>query len=230
MKPLLRCCSFPALVLLAAAVPAFAQNLQAVLASMDAAAPTFRAMTAKMDRISHVAVIDDNSSEEATVRVVRPKGRDLRVAIDFTKPDNKQVAIGDRKAEVFYPKTNTVQEWDLGKYKSLVDQFVLLGFGTSGKDLARNYGLTYLKEDTVQGQKCARIELLPKSAQVKQNYKRIELCVATPGGYPVQQKLFEASGNYTSISYSNVKLNPDLKPEQVALKLPANVKREYPQR
>lgn len=221
-----------ALLLVAAsgARPLWGQSLEAVLASMDAAAPGFRAMTAKMDRLSHVAVIDDNSSEEATVRVVRLKNRDLRVAIDFTKPDNKQVAIGDRKAEVFYPKTNTVQEWDLGKYKSLVDQFVLLGFGTSGKDLAKNYGLKFLKEDSIHGQKCSRLELLPKSAQVKQNYKRIELCVATPGGYPVQQKLFEASGNYTSISYSNVKLNPDLKPEQVALKLPAGVKREYPQR
>lgn len=229
MKHILRWLT-PAVAVIACGVPALAQNLPAVLASMDAAAPSFRAMTAKMDRLTHVAVINDDSAEEATVRVARSKNRDLRVAIDFTKPDNKQVALGDRKAEVFYPKTNTVQEWDLGKYKSLVDQFVLLGFGTSGKDLAKAYNLKFLKEESIHGQRCSRIELLPKSAQVKQTYNKIELCIAAPGGYPVQQKLFEASGNYTSISYSDVKLNPDLKPESVMLKLPANVKREYPQR
>lgn len=217
-------------IALAAAPFAWAQNLPAVLAAMDAAGPSFRAMTARMDRVTHVAVINDDSAEEATVRVARTKSKDLRVALDFTKPDNKQVALGDRKAEIFYPKTNTVQEWDLGKYKGVVDQFVLLGFGTTGKDLAKAYTLKYLKDDTVAGQRCARLELLPKSQQVKQHYNRIELCVAMPGGYPVQQKLFESSGNYTSISYTDVKLNPDLKPEAVMLKLPANVKREYPQR
>ena len=207
-----------------------AQDLKEVLARMDVAAPRFRSMSANMERLQHVAVIDDNSTETATVRMLRSKSKDIRVALEFTKPDNKQVAINERKVEIYYPKTNTVQEWDLGKYKALVDQFVLLGFGTSGKELQKAYTVKYLKGDSVADQKCSRLELLPKEAKVKEHYSKFELCIADSGGYPLLQKLVEPSGNHTTISYSDIKLNEDLRPEAVSLKLPAGVKREYPQR
>ncbi len=218
------------LIFAAVASVADAQSLPVVMKRMDAAAPGFRSMTARMDRVTHVAVINDNSAEVATVRVLRGKAKEIRVALNFTEPDNKQVSINERKVEIFYPKMNTVQEWDLGKYKSLMDQFILLGFGTGGKELQKAYNVRYLKEDSVGGQKCSRLELDPKDSKVKQHYSKFELCIAESGGHPVLQKLIEPSGNYTSISYSDVKLNADLKQEMMALSLPAGVKREYPQR
>ncbi len=207
-----------------------AQNLSTALGRMDTAAPQFRSMTARMDRLNHVAVIDDNSNETATIRVLRIKAKDIRVALEFTKPDNKQVGISERKVEVYYPKSNKVEEWDLGKYKSMVDQFILLGFGTSGKDLQKAYKAKFLNEDSIASQKCMRIELDPKDPKVKQHYSKFELCIADPGGYPVLQKLIEPSGNYTTITYSDIKLNADLRLETMSLKFPAGVKREYPQR
>ena len=220
----------PTLLFIAATAAASGQNLPAVLARMDAAAPGFRAMTAKMDRVMHVAVINDDSAETATVRVLRVKAKDIRVALDITKPDLKQVAISERKVEIYYPKANRVEEWDLGKYKSLVDQFILLGFGTSGKELQKAYTVKYVKEDLVSGQKCSGIDLEPRDAKVKEHYRKFELCIADPGGYPVLQKLIEPSGNYTSIAYSEIKMTTELKLESMILKLPAGVKREYPQR
>jgi outer membrane lipoprotein-sorting protein len=218
------------LLLIATAGAGFGQNLAAVMARMDAAAPQFRSMTAGIERVTHVAVIDDNSTESGTVRVLRVKPKDIRVALEFTKPDAKQVSINERKVEIFYPKMNTVQEWDLGKYKSIMDQFILLGFGTGGKELQKTYNVKYVKEDAVNGQKCSRLELDPKDAKVKQHYSKFELCIAEPGGYPVLQKLIEPSGNYTSVSYSGIRMAADLKLDAMGLKLPAGVKREYPQR
>jgi outer membrane lipoprotein-sorting protein len=215
--------------LLAAGI-AGAQKQAAVLARMDAAAPQFRSMVAHMERLTHVAVIDDNSTESANMRVLRVKAKDIRVVIEFTKPDNRQVGINERKVEVYYPKMNSVQEWDLGKYKSLVDQFILLGFGTTGKELQKAYTVKYLKEDVANGQKCSRLELEPKDSKVKQHYTKFELCIADPGGYPVQQKLIEPSGNYTVVTYSEIKLDVALSVDSTTLKLPAGVKREYPQR
>jgi len=219
-----------ALLLTAAASTAAAQNLPAVLGRMDAAAPGFRSMTAKMDRLTHVAIINDSTSELASVRLLRLKAKDVRVSLDFTKPDNRQVAVSDRKVEIYYPKMNRVEEWDIGKYKSLVDQFMLLGFGTSGKDLSKSYAVKYLKEDVAAGQKCSRLELTPKDAKVRQHYTKFELCIAEPGGYPIVQKLVEPSGNYTNITYSDIKINPALAAEAMPIKVPSGVKREFPQR
>ncbi len=218
------------LLLAAAASVAPAQNLGAVLGRMDAAAPGFRSMTAKMDRLTHVAIINDSTSELASVRLLRLKPKDVRVSLDFTKPDNRQVAVSDRKVEIYYPKMNRLEEWDLGRYKSLVDQFMLLGFSTGGKELSKSYAVKYLQEDAAAGQKCSRLELTPKDAKVKQHYSKFELCIAEPGGYPVVQKLVEPSGNYTNITYSDIKINPALAADAMPIKTPAGVKREFPQR
>lgn len=207
-----------------------AQNADAVLARMDASSPAFRGVTAQLKRLIHTAVINDDSVETGSFSLLRTKGREPRVLIQIEKPDQRLVALNDRKAEVYNPKALVVQEFDLGKQKGLVDQFLLLGFGVSGKDIRKSYGVKYLGEDTVSGQKCSRLELTPKSGQVKEHFNRIELCVAESGGYPVRQKLFEPSGNFTDITYTGVKLNPAIRPEELALKLPANVKREFPQR
>jgi outer membrane lipoprotein-sorting protein len=218
------------LLIAATAAAVHGQNLQAVLSRMDVAGNQFKAMTSHMDRITHVDVINDDTPESGTIRITRSKAKEIRVSLDFSKPEPKQVAISERKVEIYYPKANRVEEYDLGKYKSLVDQFVLLGFGTTGKDLQKAYNLKFVKDETVAEQKCSRIELDPKDSKVKKQYSKFELCIADPGGYPVLQKLIEPSGNYTSITYSDIKLNPDLRPEAMNLNLPAGVKREYPQK
>lgn len=213
----------------AAALPA-QSNLQSVLARMDAAGPTFRSMTASVSRVTHTAVINDNSEEQGVIRLMKAKAREVRVFIEFTKPDHKFVSLGERKAEIYTPKIAVVQEFDLGKHRSLMEQFLLLGFGATGKDLVKNYSVRLTGEETIGGSKTARLELTPKSSAVKSHYNRIDLWIADPGGYPMRQRLNEPSGNYLMVTYSDVKLNPDLPASQLELKLPAGVKREFPQK
>jgi outer membrane lipoprotein-sorting protein len=219
-----------ALVFLLAVVVSNGQTADSVLARMDAASPSFRGVTAQLTRLIHTAVINDDSQETGAFSLLRVKGREPRVLIRIEKPDQRIVALSERKAEIYNPKAAVVQEFDLGKQKGLVDQFLLLGFGVSGKDLRKSYAVKYLGEATVGGQKCSRLDLTPKSGQVKEHFSHIELCIAEPGAYPVRQKLFEPSGNFTDITYENVKLNPSLRPDDLALNLPKNVKREFPQR
>ncbi|MEZ5401063.1 MAG: outer membrane lipoprotein carrier protein LolA [Bryobacteraceae bacterium] len=213
---------------LALSLPATADSLPAVLGRMDQAGPAFRGITAQFDRVIHTAIIDDSSTDGGAIRMQR-KGKDLRVLLQFTKPEPRSIAFDNKSAQVYNPKINTVQIFDLGKQKSLVEQFLLLGFGASGKDLAKAYNIKYLGEENVGKTKAARLELIPKSDKVREHYTRIELWIAD-GGYPIQQKLYEPSGNYMRMTYSGIKLNPPLETAQLSIDLPADVKREYPQR
>ena len=43
--------------------------------------------------------------------------------------------------------------------------------------------------------------------------------------YPIQQQVYEPSGNYRIVTYSNVKLNPPMK-GNLELKLPSGVKKQ----
>lgn len=206
-----------------------ADSLESVLGRIDRGGESLKTLSAGVKRTSHTAAINEDNVDSGSMILKRSK-RDVKVVVDLTHPDAKSVALDGKKVEVYYPKIKTVQEFDVGKNRGLVDQFLLLGFGTNGKELASSYDMKFLGEETVEGQKTARLELVPKSPQVQQYLKRAELWIPENSSYPAQQKLYLAGGDYMLVTYSNMKVNPTLSDSDLKLKLPKGVKREYPQK
>jgi outer membrane lipoprotein-sorting protein len=220
----------PAFVVASSLAAPSAVSVNAVLERMDRAAASFKAVTAKIRKASLTAVINDETVEQGVFFMSRQSRKNVRMKIEFQEPDPRTVAFSDRKGEIYYPKINTVQEYDLGRHGALVDQFLLLGFGTSGKELARDYQVRLAGADPVGGVRADRLELVPKAKEARQHITKVELWIADPGGYPVQQKFYTPSGDTTTITYKDVVLNPALSESDLALKVPPDAKREYPQR
>lgn len=206
-----------------------ATTVQDVFARMDKAAPAFTGLEAQLKKTSYTKVLDDTSLESGAVRMRRDKPKSLQVLIDFVAPDARTVAFAGKKAEIYYPKMKVVHEYDLGKHRELVDQFLLVGFGVTGRDLESAYTVKLAGEETVSGEKTSHLELTPKSAAVRDKVARVDLWIGE-AGHPVQQKFTEPSGNYTLFTYTGMKLNPALSDDKLKLKLPKGVKRERPQK
>ncbi|MCX6624436.1 MAG: outer membrane lipoprotein-sorting protein [Acidobacteria bacterium] len=222
---------FLANLLVLLAVPAAAApGLDAVLDQMDTAARSFRNLSATVHWVDFTAIVNDTSAQSGSLLVRLAKPRAVEILIDITQPDPKKVAFQNRQARIFYPKLNTVQVYDLGKQSKLVDQFLLLGFGTPGKELAKNYTVRVIGEEVIDGQTTAKLELIPKSEQVREQFNKVELWITESGGYPLQQKAYQPSGNYRQATYSDIKLNVALPPEAFKLRLPAGVTTEHPGR
>ncbi len=221
--------SAAALLFPVAASPA---TLDKVLAEMDAASRRIFSVKAHLTKASYTAVIDDTTIEKGTMWMAREgknKSR-VRMRIEFTEPDSRSVAFAGDKAEIYYPKIKTVHEYDLGKHKALVEAFLLLGFGSSGKELAKDYQIRLEGEEAIEGVPAWKLELVPKSRKAREKIVRVELWVAKKGAYPVRQKFHAPSGDTTTITYTQVQLNPKLTDSDLNLNLPPGVKREYPQR
>lgn len=213
------------------AVPAWpGEPLKDVLARIDKSAGEFRGMTATLTKVSYTAVIQDKTEEQGTITMRIGKGKEMEVKIDFTKPDPKTWAFHNRIAEEYLPKIKTVRQYDLGKHSALINQYLLLGFGSSSKELLRNYTMKVSGEEAVEGQKTTKVELIPVSEQARQYLKSVEIWFAANSGNPVQQKFYQNSGDYYLVTYSGTKLETNLADAAVRLKLPPGVKREYPQR
>jgi outer membrane lipoprotein-sorting protein len=217
-------------IFLAIPLAAFAVTSDDVLAKMDENAPKFSGMTANLTRLTYTKVIDDKTTEQGTIALKKLGPKDIQVLIDFTKPDPRTVAFRGRKAEIFYPKIKTVQEIDLGKRTDLMDQFMLVGFGTSGKELKANYSVKLVGDEAVAGHKAHRLQLTPIKTAAATKLQPLELWISDAGGYPVQQKFVQPSGDYHLFTYQDVKLNPQLGDEALRMKLPKGVKREFPQK
>lgn len=212
-----------------AAFPAATGSLDEVLARMDRAAGSFQAFSADLQSVAHTAVINEDDTDSGTILLKRTKhGMDM--LMDFTAPNKKSIALRDHKVEIYYPNQQTIQEYDISRYRALVEQFMLIGFGTSGRELAAANNVKVLGTDTVAGQQTTGLELVPKSAEVLKNLKKMELWISDARTYPVRQKFYLTAGDYKLVTYTNVKVNPPLSDSDLKLKVPKDTKREFPQK
>jgi len=209
-----------------------ADALHDLLARMDQAASTFHAMSGKVTYVTHTDVLNDNSSESGTVVMRKLAPGEVQGLIDFLTPDPRTVQFEKRSLQIYYPKIKTVNKWDLGTHGEQLDQFIMIGFGTSGTQLARDYAVKVLaseKGTTQQDVPSIRLELIPKAGEVREYVKKLELWIPQTGPpYPVREKISQSSGDYRLVIYSDLKINPPLKPDALQLKLPAGVKFEQP--
>jgi hypothetical protein len=109
-----------------------AENTQSVLARLDKESGAFRQITAKLTKATHTAILNDTTSESGKMWM-RRAGKGVSIRTEIAEPEARAYSFEGNTGQVFYPKMNTVQVYNVGKSRSLVDQFVLLGFGTSGK-------------------------------------------------------------------------------------------------
>jgi outer membrane lipoprotein-sorting protein len=145
--------------------PTTPDSLESVLERMDRTAASFKTFSADLRSVAHTAVIDEDDISTGTILVKRAN-RGMDMLMELTTPDRKSIAIHAQKAEIYYPKMKTIEEYDISRYRALADQFLLIGFGTSGKELAQAYNMKVLGTDQVAGVEATRLELVPRSPEV----------------------------------------------------------------
>jgi len=214
---------------LLSAVLTSAESMSDVLARMDRAAEEFHSLSAKMKRIQFTAVLSETSEMEGVVRLRRAKGGTVGV-VEFQQPEQRTVFINGKSVQVFYPKANTVEIYDASKYTSNIDQILLLGFGTSSAELKKSYELKDGGPQKISGTDTTRIELNPKSAELKKLITKIEMWIPDGQSNPIRVKFSEPSRNYELVDYSEIKTNPELPDSAFELKFPPNIKKIYPQK
>src|SRR4051812_45092787 len=101
-------------------------NLNTILKQLDRSAHNFKTLTADVERTKVTVVVNDRSTESGQITV----RRDEKMRIDLTQPDQRTILRLNDKLFIYTPRIRRVEEYDLSQHRALVDQFMLLGFGT----------------------------------------------------------------------------------------------------
>jgi outer membrane lipoprotein-sorting protein len=204
-------------------------TVQQILARMDKAANEFKTMTAQVTHVDHTDVLNDDSTESGTVTMKKVQAGEVQERVDFTVPDHKTVTFEKRRVQEYLPKINTLQIFDLDKHGEQLDRFLMIGFGTSGTELAKDWDVSVLGTENIKGQSAIRLQLSPKVPEFRQYVQKIELWIPAEGDpYPLREKIFQPSRDYRLVTYTDLKINPPLDHDALQLKLPPGVKTEHP--
>ena len=200
------------------------QSTADIFSRLDQAAHSFTSATASIRVTTHTAIINEDDTQIGTVTVKRNSPKDMHFLITFTGEDAQSLAFRGDTLQIYYPRLNTIREYNISKYKDLAQKLILVGFGMAGRELAANYDITNLGGERLQSQDSVHLQLIPKASEVLKQLSRIDLWVSLATDCPVQQKFYLPGGDYRLVTYSDVKVNPRLPPS--ALDLPKTAKHE----
>jgi outer membrane lipoprotein-sorting protein len=197
-------------------------TLDQILAKMEENGKNFRSMQASMERTKVTVIVNDKATDIGTVYFAR-RGKDPRIMVDITKPEQQRMLIDQGKALLYFPKLKQVQEYFLGQNQDKAE-FLLIGFGQSNQDIRKVYDTALVGEETINGQKTSILELKPKSVKASALFSKIRLWMDQTKWIPIQSQMTEASGDYMIVKFTNIKMNVKIPESAFDLKMPKDVK------
>ena len=137
--------------------------------------------------------------------------------------------FADGKVSIYRPKIAEIEEYSLARKQGLLEQFLLLGFGTSGTELQKSYRISWRGEETLDGEPAVHLELLPKSAEVARRLQSIELWLSPQTWEPLQQKFVEPSKDYLIARYRSPQHNTKIPAKNFQFPVRGKVRTVRPQ-
>lgn len=191
--------------------------LDAVLKKMDATAASFQTAQADFVWYQYQRVVDETDTQKGTVSY-RRTGKEIEMMADIKEPDKKFVLYKDGKLQIYQPKIEQVMVYPAGANRGELESYLVLGFGGSGQDLKNAFDVSYEGEENIDGVATAKLQLIPKSEKVRNNFSKIFLWIDAARGISIQQKFMQGQGDYRLAKYSGIKVNAKISNDVFQLK------------
>jgi outer membrane lipoprotein-sorting protein len=194
-----------------------------ILSRMNEASKRLKTVSANLEYTKVTVLVDDKSTESGQLFFRHGKTPEIR--INMQKPESKIILFKKNRGEIYLPKINQIQEYDLEQKSDLLQQFSLLGFGTDTNELKKTYDVKYIREEDLEDDTTALLELTPRRGGSAAQISKIQIWVSEESWLPTQQKFFESGGDYLIARYSSVKVNLPLPIAAFELNAPNTAKR-----
>ncbi len=189
-----------------------ADDLNSVLTRLNTAAENFRSTSADFKSVSLTTLpIEDTETQTGQVYYERI-GKSFKMAGHFLDVNGVPVP----KTYVF--ANGEFRLWEGGNLDQVTtfssvakyESWFMLGFGASGTDLEQKWNITYDGDETINGVKTAKLELVAKDPTVRKNFPKVTVWMDLAHGVSLKQVFDEGQGQTRTCTYTNFKFNQPL--------------------
>ena len=186
--------------------------------TMESAVKQLDRQGSDMDTVLAEVDIDYSGGDESIGPVKRGRiyiNRQGEFRLKASEPESLIVLMEGRTVHYYNPTLARVEEYSLSKHPGRLESFIPLGFSITGRDLERDYLVTFIGEESTDAQRLLGLELTPKSSDLRAIVSKMQIWVDEASWLPARQVITHGSGQeMLTITYSgtarNLNLNPDL--------------------
>jgi outer membrane lipoprotein-sorting protein len=199
------------------------EALHKVFGRLDATARNFQSVQANFVWKMYNSVINDVVECDTGKIYFQRTDNGVEMAANIVQPAPKQVIFSGGKIQIYTPRTEHADVYDASAHRTEYETFLVLGFGSSSEDMQRSFMVKYMGQEKIGTVDTDRLELTPIVEKIKGQIPRIDLWI-DPQGFSVQQKLFQANGDYRLANYFNTQTNRKIPAKVFKLKPPTGTK------
>jgi outer membrane lipoprotein-sorting protein len=184
--------------------------------TMDSAVKQLDRQGSDMETVLAEVTIDYGGSNENLNAIKSGRiylNKDGKARLTASQPEGLTVLLDGRTVYYYNSTLARVEEYRLSDHEDRLEPFVPLGFSTTGRDLERDYLVTFIGEDRIDGRRVLGLELTPKKDDLRAIVSKMQIWVDEASWLPVRQAISQGTETLT-ITYSgtarNLDLNPDL--------------------
>jgi outer membrane lipoprotein-sorting protein len=200
-------------------------DLDIVLRQLDDASTRFKSAQADFRRDLYERVVKQTTTQTGTAYFLRD-GALTQMGLKFLPPAARIIEYKRGTLSIFDPNSNHLTIVSSGNNQAQFDSFLTLGFGGSGRDLAKAWTISYLgTEEMSDGDKnvsTAKLDLVAKDPKARNMFTHIIIWVDPQRGISLKQQFFTPSEDQTTAVYTHIRYNEKVDTKPFAIKTDKN--------
>ena len=233
---ILRAIASSLLLIAASAGAQSTSNLEVVLHQLDTASANFHSAQADMRRDGYAKVVRETTTQCGVIYFER-KGSSLEMGAKVA-PSPTQSCAGESSAtasgsrtlaykggelQMFEPALNHLTLLHAGSNQAQYESFLTLGFGGSGRDLAKTWDITdqgtEVLKDGAKSVTTTKLDLVAKDPANRNMFSHITIWVDPSQGVSYKQLFFTPAGDYYTTYFDHVRYNQKINEAAFAIKI-----------
>jgi outer membrane lipoprotein-sorting protein len=186
-------------------------GLKAVLEKLNQSAKSFRSASADFEFDTNQTDPVPDTDVLKGVAYYERTGANFQMAAHISsensKPATKTYTFSGGVLKLDEPGVNQVTT--IAQASKFTD-YIMLGFGASGDELASKWDITYQGPETVNGIATEKLELVAKDPTVRKNIPKVTIWMDPTRAVSVKQVFDQGQGHSRLNTYSNIKVNQAL--------------------
>jgi outer membrane lipoprotein-sorting protein len=208
-------------------------NVDTVLHQLDLASAGFKSVAADIRIDLFERVVQDTSTECGLIYYQRQGATtqmDLRSTTSPTNscpataasaPASRVINYSNGTLKMFEPQANHLTLLTAGSNQATVESFLTLGFGASGRDLAKAWDITDQGTETLNdGSKSVntvKLKLVAKDPAILKNITSVVIWIDPVRGISLKQQFVTPSGDSKTTYFTNIRYNQKVDTKEFAI-------------
>jgi hypothetical protein len=200
-------------------------HLDEVLRQMDAASEKFKSAQADFRWDLYERVVKETSTQTGTIYFMRD-GALMEMGAKVLPPSAKVLEYRRGQLSLFDPGANHLILMTAGAKQAQYESFLTLGFGGSGRDMAKAWTISDLGTEPISdGEKMVsaeKLDLVAKDPGVRNMFTHIVIWIDPARAISLKQQFFMPSEDVRTSLYTHIRYNEKVDTRPFAIKTDKN--------